>query len=301
VFLIEFHGSFAIRWLCQNVRRIRKLKTENKIMKQIKTLLAGISILLVADWSNATVLLNDNFDGYADQIAFNTAWTIVTGTGGTLTTLQASSSPNSVNFGTTAARNDRSFAESGNPSALNQVTFSIDFYDSNAAASPYRQVSSLIDGAGSASGQLISLGMNNNQLSSSSGGNYYMARILGYTVPTVDPDGGPDESYTGSGIFFKLNDYGVGLRSTGWHNLTVKITDTAFNFFVDGLLAETVSNTLTLRSYDSVRIGSGISSLNEAYIDNVMVEIAPVPEPSTLALGMMGGIGILWMMRRRVS
>ena len=46
-------------------------------------------------------------------------------------------------------------------------------------------------------GQVVSLGMNNNQFVTSSGGNYYMARILGYTPLTIDPDGGPNESYTG--------------------------------------------------------------------------------------------------------
>ena len=57
--------------------------------------------------------------------------------------------------------------------------------------------------------------MNNNQTIANSGGNFYMARILGYTVPTTaDPDGGPAESVGGAGAFFKLNDTGVGLRTT---------------------------------------------------------------------------------------
>jgi hypothetical protein len=274
-------------------------------LSNIVCLVGSALALLTGGAQAATTLLNDTFDTYANQAAFQSAWTVVTGTGGTLSTAQAVSSPNSVNFGTAAARNDRSFTESGNPAAANLIFFSFDFYDSNAAASPYRQVSSLIDGAGSASGQLVSLGMNNNQLSTDSGGNYYMARILGYTVTTsADPNGGPAESGTlGAGAFFKLNDYGVGLRSTGWHNLAVKITDTAFNFFVDGALAETVANTFTLRSYDSVRLGSGLSSTTAAYFDNVKVEQnpAPVPEPSTALLSVLGGLGVMWMARRRTA
>jgi hypothetical protein len=270
---------------------------------QIKTLLAlGTAALLVTIptiRAQAATLLDDNFDSYANQAAFQAAWPVTVAPGGTLSTAQAASAPNSVYLPLTAQRNDRSFAESGNPSALNAITFGFDFYDSNAAASPYRQISSLIDGAGSASGQLVSLGMNNNQSSTASGGNYYMARILGYTVPTVDPDGGPNESYTGSGIFFKLNDYGVGLRSTGWHNLSVTITDTAFKFYVDGLLAETVANAVTLRSYDIVRLGSGITSANQAYIDNVLVGVN-IPEPSTAVLSILGALGLAaWNHRRR--
>jgi hypothetical protein len=253
--------------------------------------------------SSAATLLEDNFDSYADQAAFQAAWPAGGGTitSGTLSATLSLSASNSINFAATPAtqRNDRSFTESGNPSALNVIRFSIDFFDTSAAASPYRQIASLIDGAPTASGQLISLGMNNNQTSANSGGNYYMARILGYTVPTTaDPDGGPAESVGGAGAFFKLNDYGVGLRSTGWHNLAVEITDAEFKFFVDGLLAETVANTATLRSYDSVRLGSGITSTTAANLDNVSVVTNPVPEPGTAALGFLGGLLLLRRRRR---
>ena len=114
-----------------------------------------------------------------------------------------------------------------------------------------------------------------------------MARILGYTPTLVDPNGGPNEEGTlSSGSVFKLNDYGVGLRSTGWHNLGVRISNTTFEFYVDGLLAETVANAFTLRSYDSVRLGSGLSSTTAAFYDNVNVELnpPPIPEPSALNL-----------------
>lgn len=252
--------------------------------------------------SFAVVFLNDNFDSYANQAAFQAVWPATVGTGGTLINTNSVSSPNSIRYDLATARNDRTFAESGNPSPLNAISFSFNFYDSDASASPYRQISSLIDGPGSASGQLISLGMNNNQSSANSGGNFYMARILGYTVPTTaDPDGGPNESIGGAGTFFKLNDFGVGLRSTGWHNLGVTITDTAFSFYVDGVLSETVANAFTLRSYDTVRLGSGITSLNIAAFDDVVVQVNPVPEPSTVALGLLGSAGLLAGYFRRRS
>lgn len=252
--------------------------------------------------ASAAVLLQDNFDSYADQAAFEAVWPAGGGTvtSGTLTSAQSVSAPNSIGYSATPAtqRNDRSFAESGTPSALNIIRFSIDFFDSNSAAGPQRQYASMLDGAApSGAGQLIALGMNNNQTAANSGGNFYMARILGYVVPTTaDPNGGPSESVGGSGAFFKLNDYGVGLRSTGWHNLAVEISDTEFNFFVDGVLAETVANTFTLRSYDSVRMGSGLTAGISANFDNVVVETNPVPEPGTAVLGLLGGLTLL---RRR--
>lgn len=263
------------------------------------------------------VLLFDNFDGYASQAAFEAVWTPIgttAPTSGTLATDQASSAPQSIRIdGTTVnnqQRNQRLFTESGTIDIYTKILFSFDFYDSNAGASPYRQHSNLQDGtAPGSTGQLISMGLNNNQTSANSGGNYYMARILGYTVPTTpDPDGGPTESVGGAGAFFKLNDFGVGLRSTGWHNLAVIIsTDDGlsadFDFYVDGVLAERVHNVGTaaqFRSYDVVRLGSGLSNAgNAAWWDNFRVEVIVVPEPSAAALGLIGGVALLWTLRRR--
>lgn len=276
-----------------------KILFPHKLTKTfIVTATVGFSTFGLNANSSAAFILQDNFDSYADQAAFNAAWPATVGTGGALSDARFVSAPNSINFPTTAQRNDRSFTESGVPDVINTIRFSIDFFDSNAAAAPFRQVASLIDGAPTASGQLISLGLHNNQSSVNSGGNFYMARILGYTVPTTaDPDGGPAESVGGAGVFFKLNDTGVGLRSTGWHNLAVEITNADFKFYVDGLLAETVTNTFTLRSYDTVRIGSGFSATNDANFDNVSVEI--VPEPSAIALLSLGLLGFAKRRRTR--
>lgn len=147
-----------------------------------------VAALVVAGFSSnlsAATLLQDNFDSYADQSSFVTVWPQVgTNAIGQLTNSQSVSAPNSIfNVGTTVAgeamRNQRSFAESGTPSSANVVTFSFDFYDGNAAAGPYRSHSNLQDGTAPGSyGQLVSMGLNNNQLSTANGGNFYMARIL---------------------------------------------------------------------------------------------------------------------------
>lgn len=245
-----------------------------------------------ASISEAATLIDDNFDSYTTQAAFEAAWPIVAAPSGVLVSTQSVSSANSIYYGANTSnvqRNGHSFAESGNPALNNIVKFSFDFFDSNAAASPYRQYANLQDGtAPSASGQLVSMGLNNNLLSTAEGGNFYMARILGYTPPGLT-----------SGAYFKLNNDPSLLRTTGWHNLGVEISDVDFKFYVDGFLAETVPQTgLTLRSYDVVRLGSGLASTQAAWFDNVSV-VTLVPEPSSLALALLGGFGLFLARVRR--
>ncbi|MEO6035477.1 MAG: hypothetical protein ABIQ35_09500, partial [Verrucomicrobiota bacterium] len=205
------------------------------ILSAVASILGGIGFGLN---SSAAILVQDNFDGYADQAAFQAAWPLVTASSGILVTTNAVSLPNSISYDITGTqRNGRSFTESGNPSQLNAITFSFDFYDSDAALNPYRQFANLQDGTAPGSyGQLVSMGLNNNQISTANGGNFYMARILGYT---------PTDTGGASGSYFKLNTNPLLLRTTGWHNLGVVITDVDFKFYVDGSLAETVLQTGT--------------------------------------------------------
>jgi hypothetical protein len=267
--------------------------------------------------SQAASVFTDNFDTYANQAAFEAAWTpigTIAPVSATLATDQASSPPQSIRVDGTATtgqqRNQSSFAESGLVDTLTSITFSFDFYDSSAAAAPYRQFSVLQDGTGTATGQLIGMGLNNNHINSDSGGNFYMARITGYTPLAIDPDGGPNEGGTlASGAFFKLNDFvNAPLRSTGWHNFKVVIsTDDGasadFAFFVDNIFAEQVSNFGTaaqFRSYDVIRLGSGFSNAsNAAWYDNFSVEVTVVPEPSTFGLCLLGVAALVCRRRQQ--
>ena len=265
--------------------------------------------------SQAQVIVNDNFDGYASQAAFEAVWVPI-GTAAPLSaelsTVQANSSPNSVRVPGAAAnnqsRNRLTFGETGSLSTLSLITWSFDFYDSTPTGSPQRNYSNLQDStAPTGTGQLIAMGFNNNQTGANSGGQFYMARILGYTVPTTaDPDGGPAESVGGAGVFFKLNDFGAGARALGWHNLKVEITtddglSADFSFFVDSVLAEKVSNVGTaasFRSYDNIALGSGLSNgSTEAFFDNMRLEVTAVPEPGALSL-MAAGLGAFAFMRK---
>jgi hypothetical protein len=289
-----------------------------------KLLLAVAIAALISNRASAVLVLDDNFDSYANQAAFQAAWPAIgsstTNPSALLSTTQSASAPNSINVPGTLAnneyRNRRSFGESGTISIIQNIVWSFDFFDSAPAANPQRNYSNLQDTtAPSATNQLIAMGMNNNQTAANSGGNRYMARILGYTVPTTaDPDGGATESVGGTGAFFKLNDFGsAGLRSAGWHNFKVVMstdngTSTDYSFYVDNVLAERVSNVGTLasmRSFDNVVIGSGLSNAStEAFFDNMRLELVAVPEiGSFAAMGFVGllSAGALWIRKRRAA
>lgn len=288
-----------------------------------RLLAASAAVILTGSASQAAVIVNDNFDGYANQAAFEAAWTpigTVAPNSGVLSTAQFVSPSQSIQIPGTATtgqnRNRRTFAESdttafGSLSTGETITWSFDFYDSAPTASPARNYSNLQDGtAPTLTNQVVAMGFNNSQSGSDSGGQFYMARILGYVVAAgADPDGGADESGTlGSGAFFKLNDASgnaLTKRTLGWHNLKVEISSDNvaqgqdYKFYVDGILAETVNNVgTTVRSYDNIALGSGVSNAStSAFFDNMKLEV--VPEPTSLALLSLGGVSI-FARRRRV-
>jgi hypothetical protein len=263
-------------------------------------LLVGMGSLSSA---KAVVILNDNFDTYADTAAFQAVWPAVgSQASGTITQVTSVSSPNAVQIfspapsGVADQRNERVFTGGAVMAQNAQYIWSFDFYDTDGAAAAYRQVSNLQDTtAPTLTNQLVSMPLNNNQQTADSGGSFYMARILGYIPNATDPDGGPGDTangapITGAGQFFKLNDFatGVGIgpaaRSTGWHNFKVIISSDDglsqdYAFYVDNVLAEKVSNVGTaasLRKYDVVRIGPGISSTTDTVaFDNEHVEYIP--------------------------
>ena len=259
--------------------------------------------------AQAVILLEDNFDSYTDTASFVSSWkryncmSSAACTGGphtvdaTIATDLNVSAPNSVHFPSApdtanSPRHQRSFTNTG-VGPTDKLVFSYDFYDA-ITGNPQRNFANLNDqfndsGAEfgpSGNNQLISMGLNNNQLANVSGGNYYMARIVGYnlTAPATDPDGGPNEEGTlGTAPFFKLNDFANSpTRSIGWHNLKVELTrnPTAgmdYNFYVDGIHAERVTGVgTTFRNYDTVTIGSGFSNGSAtANFENVRVELNP--------------------------
>lgn len=262
-------------------------------MRHSSLVLTTLAAASLAASAQAAVVVSDNFDSYADQTALETVWPSISANGAVLLTTDQASSPTKsvsspINTGAATRRSRTTFAET-TYDIWNDVVWSFDFYDADITLNP-RQYSNLQDTtAPGGTNQLISMGMNNNQTLSANGGNLYMARILGYT---------PEDTGGTSGSYFKLNDFAGATRSVGWHNLKVVIgTDdglsTDYAFYVDNVLVETVDNVGTaasIRSYDNIAIGSGVSATGGAFYDNVY--LAVVPEPTSLALLGLAGIAL---------
>jgi len=239
------------------------------------------------------IVVNDDFDSYADTADFSAVWTpIGTDVGvpsALISTTQSSTAPNAVFTPGTLIngqyRNRLSFTEtstystSGNLGIGDKLVWSYDFYDS--LATPARNYSNLQDGvSGLGTNSLVAMGLNNNRGAAADGGDFYFARILGYT---------PTFAGALSGDFFKLNDAGAPLRASGWNNLKVEITtsdalSTDYRFYVNNVLAKTIldiGNAAQIRSYDNIVLGSGLGNANtDAYFDNMKLEYFPKQAPA---------------------
>ncbi|MEA2710307.1 MAG: hypothetical protein QOF78_2908 [Phycisphaerales bacterium] len=244
--------------------------------------IVALTMVGLAGNAGAAILLQDNFETYANQAAFQAAWpasgTGTAGNSGTLTTAESFSPPNSINYPTaTGFRNNKNFGDTTG-TVIVPIEWSFRFFDSDSTAGAYRQYSEIIDGAGSGVGQLIALGLNNNIVS-----NHYMVRVLG--------------SDAGSGVsaFAKLDGAGVPTRTTGWHELKAVIKGSSADFYVDGFLSKTVPIN-TVRAFDTIRLGSNLSATRSANYDNVLVQT--IPEPATLGLLALAG-GALIRRRRK--
>jgi hypothetical protein len=159
------------------------------------------------------------------------------------------------------------------------------------------------------------MGLSRNQFPDDSGGNRYMARVQGHAHAAVDPDGGPDEHANGTtpGAFFKLNDTGAALRGedAAWHNLKVVISTSDgatvdHAYYVDNVLAETVSGVGPVQQYSVIRVGSALPNGAGAFYDNVRLEFvaAAVPEAGAIvAMSLVGllSAGAVWMRKRRAA
>src|SRR5437899_12091291 len=99
--------------------------------KSARLSVAIVSLLLWAGSAQAQVFLDEHFETYADQAAFQAAWP-VSGTASTLlNTDQSVSATHSVEGLTTATRNGRSVGQIGFLNGTTDlVVFKFHFYDS---------------------------------------------------------------------------------------------------------------------------------------------------------------------------
>lgn len=257
-----------------------------KCMIGAKALVGGmlaVGGLSVASTASAAVLLQDDFESYADTAALDAAWPIADRTtnpsGGPATFLDSgpagSTNTSKTIHNTTRTSRSRFFPNTA-PTAAEPLVMSLDIYDSNAAdtgINQYAQIRAFNDA--SALTQLISLG-----------------------ISSLGPD---DTNYQARVAFGSVNWISLNAdRSTGWHSFTAEIFPDSVNFYVDGVLDTTVTGITggVGDSFSQMFAGpTGLSNrAEEGYYDNVLVQ--SVPEPTALAALGLGGLALLVRRRR---
>jgi hypothetical protein len=238
----------------------------------MKQVLALALLALVAS-ASAAIIIQDDFESYADTTALNGPWPKGTGTDAATYLLVGDNGPTwpgekCVENLLTAARRDWSFT----PTALaagEELIWAFDLKDMDTTVA-FRQFGQILskDAPAGALDELIAMGVYNaadpNEVFNA---NKYYARVAF----------GP-----GGVNWFALNT----TRSAGWHRFEAHIKKTGtVDFYVDGVL-DTAGVPHGGDYWYQARIGSGLSSTRAARYDNYLVNITP--EPASLALVALG-------------
>ena len=265
---------------------------------KIRTLLAIGTLSTIALTAPAQTIFSDNFDSYLNQAAFNAAWNVgLAGGGAILSTEQAFSASQSIKQDLTALASGHDITPVSGSDAQ-PLAWSFRFYDSTQTAN-LRQFATIRDNA-PALAQLVALGAYNDTtltMNRYTGLSATAADLNTYYACRVAFAPGPN--------WFILNGPGTPTRSTGWHQLEAVFKDTTVEFFVDGVkalsgLTTSYASAAGAITFDRVTVGSGLSSANGVgYYDDVMVQV--IPEPSSIGLSLLGGVGLFFlrMIRRR--
>lgn len=260
----------------------------------MKTSVVLAATLALASAANAQTVFSDNFDSYVDQAAFNVVWGVgLTGGGAILSTEQAFSGSQSIKQDLTAKASGHDITPVSGSDAT-PLVWSFRFYDST-QANNLRQFATIRDNTPSLA-QLVAMGAyNDTSLTKNlfTGTSVTAADLNTYYACRVAFAPGPN--------WFILNTEGVPTRSTGWHELMAVFGDTTVDLYVDGVIGMAdvkYAAEAGAITFDRVTVGSGLSSANGVgYYDDVNVAI--VPEPSTLVLLGLGCVGLLAVHRRK--
>jgi hypothetical protein len=123
-----------------------------------------------------------------------------------------------------------------------------------------------------------------------------------------DPATGSGEGVRLVSLAGSQNWHQMGPYTTGWsrweatfttYSVTVRV-DTGIDSTWD--LSWTSTGVTPIGAFSDLRFGgpSGVASAGGGFaVDNIRLEVIAVPEPSTMALSLLGGLSTLWIMRRR--
>jgi len=248
-----------------------------------KSLVILLGLAFASASQATTVLLFDDFDGYADQAAYAAAWPAAT-VGWPLSastqpmlldTAKGYSGTQSVHGVCTANgefKSYRNFAPT-EATADQPIAFSFMFELEGAGNRSYAEIRAFDDTYPAGGLQrLLALGVNNAP-----------EPLTQYSFRT----------YGGGGDAWQQ---GTVARQEGWVELKAMIYPDKVDYFVDDVLAHSSPQDNVGIQWNNVMLGSGITSAGlDAWYDDVSV--VQIPEPATLAFLALGG---LFLVRRRV-
>lgn len=242
-------------------------------------------ILLIAfsSQSQAATVFIDDFEGYSDQAAFASSWSMNGFPPHVLDTTLGRNSSHSIRLvpqasgSGTSNRWYRNLTTPILPTDANPILFSFDFYLDPAGASSnwaadwqladVRAFSGGAFGSGSLNGIVaLSVAYSSGSFNADTyNGAYFQGRILA-------------PGHTGS-TYYSLDALPTAVpRSSGWHTLAARIGATQTLFLIDSLPAEQVNVGITT-PISSVVLGSDVRSIQTFWVDNV--QLKQVPEPNS--------------------
>jgi hypothetical protein len=260
--------------------------------KQIVSAVAALA-LVSASTGVAQVLWNDNFESYADTAALSPTYTqIYPAAPMLLDTTKGYNSDQSIHFGITTANSlaRAYFNLPGGPVGASDeapitVSFMVDLDTDIWSTRQYIELRSYSEGEYNAGtlNQLFALGF------TSSGVDAALANKRDLYAPSGS--GWGNLSITRASIADPENEWNT--------KLSMVVKSSTIEWYVNDIFdgSQPINPGLL---YDSIVIGSGLSSAGaDVWFDNLQVYIGVIPEPSSLALSLLGGFGLLAAFRRR--